>query len=112
LNNHLYYICFGVKYFLKNVFGILKCLVGVKIIVNGNHFQFDRKSFFNFCKRIYDFENLKSFSRFTVARMQLLPESGLLESGRPDSGKIGRMTAGRRWILFYAVGDFFVRAKR
>jgi hypothetical protein len=30
-------------------------------MVNGNHFQFDRKNFFNFWKMIYGFENCKSF---------------------------------------------------
>jgi hypothetical protein len=33
-------------------------------MVIGNHFQFDRKIFFNFLKMIYDFENCKSFSKF------------------------------------------------
>jgi hypothetical protein len=37
-------------------------LIGAKIIVNGNHFQFDRKSFFNFWKTIYGFPKLNSSS--------------------------------------------------
>jgi hypothetical protein len=45
---HLCFVCFGVKCFLKNIFGIFWCLVGTKIMVNENHFQFDRKIFFNF----------------------------------------------------------------
>jgi hypothetical protein len=35
-------------------------------MVNGNHFQFDLKSFFNFWKTIYGFENYKSFSEFKL----------------------------------------------
>jgi hypothetical protein len=31
-------------------------------MVNENHFQFDRKHFFNFWKMIYGFKNRKSFS--------------------------------------------------
>jgi hypothetical protein len=38
-------IYFCEKCFLKNVFGILRYLVGAKIMINENHFQFDRKSF-------------------------------------------------------------------
>jgi hypothetical protein len=41
-------VCFSVKYFLENDFGIFRCLVRAKIIVNKNYFQFDRKSLFNF----------------------------------------------------------------
>jgi len=33
-------------------------------MVNKNHFQFDRKSFFNFWKIIYSFKNRKLFSEF------------------------------------------------
>jgi hypothetical protein len=46
--------------------------VGAKLMVNGNHFQFDRKIFFNFWKTIYGFENRKSFfgfKFFTLMRM-------------------------------------------
>jgi flagellar assembly factor FliW len=35
-------------------------------MINGNHFQFDRKIFFNFWKTIYGFENCKSFSGFKL----------------------------------------------
>jgi flagellar assembly factor FliW len=35
-------------------------------MVNGNHFQFDRKIFFNFRKTIYGFENRKSFFGFKL----------------------------------------------
>jgi hypothetical protein len=38
-------VCLGVKYFLINIFW---CLVQSKIIINGNYFQFDCKSLFNF----------------------------------------------------------------
>jgi hypothetical protein len=31
------------------------------MMVNGNHFQFDRKRLFNFWKTIYGFKNRKSF---------------------------------------------------
>jgi hypothetical protein len=57
-------VCFGVKCFLKNYFGIFRRLVGAKIIVSENYFQFDRKSLFNFWKMIYGFEYRKSFSEF------------------------------------------------
>jgi hypothetical protein len=36
------------------------------MIVKENHFQFDRKSLFNFWKAICDFENCKSFSGFKL----------------------------------------------
>jgi hypothetical protein len=35
-------------------------------MVNGNHLQFDRKSFFNFWKTIYDFQNSKSFFKIKL----------------------------------------------
>lgn len=35
-------------------------------MINRNHFQFDRKIFFNFWKTIYDFENCKSFFGFQL----------------------------------------------
>jgi hypothetical protein len=38
----------------------------VKMMVNRNHFQFDRKSLFNFLKMIYDFKNHKLFSGFKI----------------------------------------------
>jgi hypothetical protein len=44
----LYEKYFDVKYFMKNIFGIFRYLIGEKIMVNENHFQFDRKNFFNF----------------------------------------------------------------
>jgi len=74
-------VCFGVKWFLENDFGILRCLVGAKIMVNENHFRFDHKSFFNFWKTIYGFKNRKSFFKiilFIVAHTFdiRLPESG------------------------------------
>jgi hypothetical protein len=56
----------GVKYFMDNIFCILRCLVQPKIMVNGNHFQFDCKSLFNFWKTIYGFKNHKSFSKFKL----------------------------------------------
>jgi hypothetical protein len=41
-----------------------------KVMVNGNHFQFNRKISFNFWKTIYSFqkrfENRKSFSEFKL----------------------------------------------
>jgi hypothetical protein len=46
-------VYFGVKCFLENIFGIFQFLVGAKKMVNGNNFQFDRKSLFNFWKTIY-----------------------------------------------------------
>jgi hypothetical protein len=57
-------------------------------MVNENHFQFDRKSFFHFWKTIYSFKNRKSFSKiilFILARMFniRLPES---DSSRNPSG--------------------------
>jgi hypothetical protein len=36
------------------------------MIVNGNHFQFDCKSLFNFWKTNYNFKNHKSFSEFKL----------------------------------------------
>jgi hypothetical protein len=51
---------------VKNIFGIFQCLVGVKIMVNGNYFQFDHKIYFNFLETIYSFENRKSFSGFKL----------------------------------------------
>jgi hypothetical protein len=53
-------VCFGVKSFLKNVFSIFRCLVGEKIMVNKNYFQFDSKSLFNFLKTVNRFLDLKS----------------------------------------------------
>jgi hypothetical protein len=50
-----------VSFMLRFDFGILRCLVGARIMVNENHFRFDRKSFFNFWKTIYGFKNRKSF---------------------------------------------------
>jgi len=35
-------------------------------MVNGNHFQFDRKSLFNFLKTIYGFKNCNSFFGFKL----------------------------------------------
>jgi hypothetical protein len=66
---------------MENDFGILRCLVGAKIMVNENHFQFDGKNFFNFWKTIYSFKNRKSFYEiklFIFARTFdiRLPESG------------------------------------
>jgi hypothetical protein len=66
---------------MENDFDILWCLVRAKIMVNENHFRFDRKTFFNFWKTIYGFKNRKSFSKiklFALARMFdiRLPESG------------------------------------
>lgn len=62
---------FGVKWFLKNNFSILRCLVRAKIMVNENHFRFHRKTLFNFLKMIYSFKNRKLFSEiilFVLAR--------------------------------------------
>jgi hypothetical protein len=42
---------------------MLRCLVGAKIMVNENHFRFDRKTFFNFWKTIYGFKNRKLISK-------------------------------------------------
>jgi hypothetical protein len=36
------------------------------MMVNENHFQFDRKSLFNFLKTIYESKNRKSFSEFKL----------------------------------------------
>jgi hypothetical protein len=44
-----------------------RCLVQPKMMVNGNHFQFDHKSLSNSEKTIYGFKNRKSFfSRFKL----------------------------------------------
>jgi hypothetical protein len=65
-------VCFDVKYFSENVFGIFWCLVGAKIMVNRNHFLFNRKSLFNLRKTIYGFQNRKSFSGFKLFILALL----------------------------------------
>lgn len=57
-------LCFGYKMFSEKYFCHFRCLVGVKLMVNENHFQFDRKSLFDFWKTIYSFENHKLFSGF------------------------------------------------
>jgi len=49
------------KMFSEKDFGIFWYLVGAKIMVNKNHFQFNRKSFFNFWKMIH-FLDLNSYS--------------------------------------------------
>jgi len=43
-----------------------QCLVQCKMMVNENHFQFDRKSILNFWKTIYSFKNRKSFCGFIL----------------------------------------------
>jgi hypothetical protein len=53
---YLCFVCYIEKCLLKNVLGIFRCLVEAKIMINENHFQFDRKSSFNFWKTIYGFE--------------------------------------------------------
>jgi hypothetical protein len=98
---------FGVKWFLENNFGILRCLVGAKIMVNENHFRFDRKTFFNFWKTIYNFKNRKSFSKIKLFVLAYTFDIRLPESGQiwPDpaidpteSGQNGRDPAGFGWI--------------
>jgi len=68
-------VCFGVKYFLKNVFGILRCLVGAKIIINENHFQFDHKYFFQFLENDlrFSFAVLKTVNHFLNLNSSFLP---------------------------------------
>jgi len=63
-------------------------LIEAKIMVNENHFRFDRKTFFNFWKTIYGFKNCKSFSEirlFVLAHTVdiRLPESSNGRSSEP-----------------------------
>jgi hypothetical protein len=37
-------------------------------MVNENHFQFDRKTFFNFWKTIYGFKSFSEIKLFVLAR--------------------------------------------
>jgi hypothetical protein len=52
---------FSIKYFLYFLMFVQR-----EIMVNGNHFQFNRKNLFNFWKTIYSFKNRKSCFRFKL----------------------------------------------
>jgi hypothetical protein len=93
-NTNLCSVCFGVKWFLENDFGILWCLVGVKMMVNEKHFWFDYKTFFNFWKTIYGFKNRKSFFKIKLFVLARTFDILLLESchGRSSDSR-------RHWNL-------------
>jgi hypothetical protein len=73
--------------------------VGAKIMINENHFQFDRKSFFNFWKMIYGFKTLNHFSNLNSS---FLP-AGLWESATAEhwSLLVARVYRRRFQILAY-----------
>jgi hypothetical protein len=75
---------------MENDFGILRCLVGAKIMVNENHFRFDHKTFFNFWKTIYSFKNRKSFSEIKLSVLAHMFNIQLLESGNGRSSESRR----------------------
>jgi hypothetical protein len=69
--------------------------VRAKIIVNENHFQFDRKSFFNFGKTIYGFSEIKLF---VLTRMFDIRLSEFSNCRSSESNRRRRpTTSGRRY---------------
>jgi hypothetical protein len=66
-------------------------LVRVKIMVNENHFRFDRKTFFNFWKTIYGFKNRKSFFEIKLFVLTCMFDMRLLESSNGQSSESGNI---------------------
>jgi hypothetical protein len=52
------------KIFFEKYFLYFWCSVLPKMMVKGNHFQFNQKSFFKYWEMIYSFKNRKSSSEF------------------------------------------------
>jgi hypothetical protein len=59
-------------------------------MVNENHFRFDRNSFFNFWKTIYDFQNRKSFFEIKLFIFPRTFDIRFSESGNDQSSKSNR----------------------
>jgi hypothetical protein len=59
-------------------------------MVNENYFRFDRKSFFNFWKTIYDFKNRKSFFEIKLFVLARTFDIRLSESGNGWSSEFRR----------------------
>jgi len=58
-------------------------------MANENHFQFDRKSFFNFLKTIYGFKNYKSFFEIKLFVFARTFDIRLSETGKGSSLESG-----------------------